>query len=226
MLCRHRRPDARRGPPRPGNWTTCRARPGVTAAPGLAHGQHAIDHHPCLAEVMGRVAQPRQRLAVEVPADLRVPGEQVEQRPVRPQGLAAEVVHEIVRVLAADAWVRGPSSPPRTSPGRWSGRCWPASARRRPPGPRGRIESAGAHPRSGRTRRARRSTRSPTARSNVRDRRSSRPSAPQRAGGPPTRRRGCSTRRSDCASAASCCSTRDRGRTARTPPPPRSASSA
>ena len=42
-------------------------------------------------------------------------GQQVEQRTVQPDGLAADVVDEIVRVFAADVGGRGPSSPPRTS---------------------------------------------------------------------------------------------------------------
>ena len=92
-----------------------------TIMPCSANGgrEHPIDHDAGLAEVVRRVAQPRERGAVEMAADLRMRGEELEQRRVRADRLAAEVVDEVVRVLAADVAARGPSSPPPTSRGRW-----------------------------------------------------------------------------------------------------------
>jgi hypothetical protein len=43
------------------------------------HPQHPIDHRAGLAEVIRRIAEPRERGAVEVLGDFRVVGEQIER---------------------------------------------------------------------------------------------------------------------------------------------------
>jgi len=45
----------------------------------LAEFQHPIDHGAGLAEVIRRIAEPRERGAVEVLGDFRVVGEQIER---------------------------------------------------------------------------------------------------------------------------------------------------
>ena len=63
--------------------------------------QHAIDHHSREAEIVGRIAQFCQSRAVHVLRDLRVLAQQVEQRPVPGQCHAADVVDQVVGMLAA-----------------------------------------------------------------------------------------------------------------------------
>ena len=55
----------------------------VGGARSAQRGEHAVDHHARLAEVVGRVAQLRERGPVEVLVDLGVLGQQVEQRAPR-----------------------------------------------------------------------------------------------------------------------------------------------
>lgn len=43
-------------------------------------GEHAVDHHPGLAEIVDRIAQVRERGTIQVALDLRVLGQKVEQR--------------------------------------------------------------------------------------------------------------------------------------------------
>ena len=98
--------------------------------------EHAVDHDPGLAEVVRRVAELGQRVAVEVLADLRVLGQQVEQRAAggaRRRGRCRRPGRGRTRGRCRGP---GPSSRLRSSPGRRSGRCCGASPRRRPPAPR------------------------------------------------------------------------------------------
>ena len=66
------------------------------------HRQHAVDHRAGLAEIIRRIAEFRERGAVEVLGDLRVLGEQIDQRPAGGDHFAADVVDQIMRVLAAE----------------------------------------------------------------------------------------------------------------------------
>jgi DNA-binding transcriptional LysR family regulator len=70
---------------------------GVAAVPRLA-----VDHHAGLAEVIHRVQHAQQGGAVHVAVDFGVGGQQVDQRHFFGQRFAAQVVHQVVRVLAAD----------------------------------------------------------------------------------------------------------------------------
>ena len=156
-------------------------------------GKDAVDHHAGLAEVVGGIAQPGQRGTVEMLVDLRVLGEQVEQRALLlapPRGRCRTRGRARTRGRCTGP---GPSSRPRSSPGRGEVDVAAHRLRRRPPALRARSATASARRPSGRTPRAARSTRSPTGRSSARGRRPSRPSARRRAGAPPRSPRGCSS---------------------------------
>jgi class 3 adenylate cyclase len=68
--------------------------------------QHAVHHHAALPQVVGRVAASRPALAVDVLVDLGVFGQQVDQGRCFFSVLAAQVVDQVVRVLAADVGPR------------------------------------------------------------------------------------------------------------------------
>ena len=89
--------------------------------------QHAIDHGAGLAEIVRRVAQFFQGRAVQMLGDLGVLGEQFDQWPAGGDHFAANVVDEVVRILAAEIADRAPSSPPPRRSGPWSCRDWRAS---------------------------------------------------------------------------------------------------
>ena len=64
--------------------------------------QHPVDHHSRLPKVVRRIAEAGKRCPVKVPVDLRMLGEQIEQRTLLLQRLPTDVIDEVVRVLAAD----------------------------------------------------------------------------------------------------------------------------
>src|SRR4051812_47567105 len=65
-------------------------------------GQHAVHHHAGLAEVVGGFAHRFQLRAGDVFADLVVGRQDLDQRAVFLDRLAAQVVHQVVCVFAAD----------------------------------------------------------------------------------------------------------------------------
>src|SRR5262249_22019518 len=77
--------------------------PKSTAASLLFARQHAIDHLAGEAEIAGRVAHFLEVGAGEVLGDVRILGEEIDQRLAGRRDLAADVVDEVVRALAAEA---------------------------------------------------------------------------------------------------------------------------
>ena len=64
--------------------------------------EHAIDHHGRLPEVIRRITEPGELGTTEVLRDLAVLREQVEERPLLPDRLAACIVNDVVSVFAAE----------------------------------------------------------------------------------------------------------------------------
>src|SRR3954467_5873759 len=64
--------------------------------------KHAIDHRAGLPQIAGRVAPALEVLPRGMLADFGMLREQVHERTAAADRLAAEVVHEVVRILAPD----------------------------------------------------------------------------------------------------------------------------
>src|SRR3989475_6943417 len=62
--------------------------------------EYSIDHHAGKAEVIRRVAKLAELLAVDVLRDCGVLAQKIEQGPVLPDRLAAQVIDQVVSVLA------------------------------------------------------------------------------------------------------------------------------
>ena len=68
----------------------------------LSHLQHAVDHLAGNAEIVGRIDQAFQFLAIGVFADFLVFDEQVDQRAASFHDVAANVVDQVVRFVATE----------------------------------------------------------------------------------------------------------------------------
>src|SRR5438552_16138979 len=64
--------------------------------------EHAIDHHSGKPEVIRRVAKLAELLAVDVLGDCGVLAQKIQQGPLLPDRLAAQVIDQVVGVLAAE----------------------------------------------------------------------------------------------------------------------------
>src|SRR5262245_54253667 len=74
----------------------------ISTATLLLRRQHPIDHLAGEAEIVGGIAHLLELLAADVPGNLLVGGKEVDQRLAACRRLAADVVDEVVRALAAE----------------------------------------------------------------------------------------------------------------------------